>query len=196
MTFAPTSAIVLQWLRDLCAPGEDYERFLAGAAQVPPGCEGLTMLPHFCGTATPTYNPQARGAFAGLTLGHTRAHLARAVLEACACTLQECLEPLQERGIAVRSVRSLGGAARSDLWLQMKADLLGLPVERPACADAASLGAAMLAATGVGQFRQVQDAATAWYREERRFVPQAGRYAVYREVYARYRELYGKLYGG
>ena len=194
MTFAPASAIVLKWLRDLCAPGEDYAAFLAGVAQVPPGCEGLTLLPHFCGTATPTYNASARGAFAGLTLGHTRAHLARAVLEACACLLQECLEPLQERGLSVASVRSLGGAARSDLWLQMKADLLGRPVERPACADAANLGAALLAATGVGQFAQVQDAAQAWYRPARRFDPDASRYEIYRVVYGRYRELYGKLY--
>jgi xylulokinase len=196
MTFAPTSAIVLKWLRDLCAPGEDYESFLAGVAQVPAGCDGLTVLPHFCGTATPTYNAQARGAFAGLTLGHTRAHLARAVMEACACLLQEVLEPLQEGGAQIESVRSLGGAARSDLWLQMKADLLGLPVERPACADAANLGAAMLAATGVGQFAQVQDAARAWYRAERRFAPEERRYEVYRGVYGRYRELYGRLYGG
>lgn len=196
MTFGATSAIVLKWLRDLCAPGEDYDEFLAGVAAVPPGCEGLTMLPHFCGTATPTYNAAARGVFAGLNLGHTRAHLARAVMEACACLLQEVLQPLQESGFEIAAVRSLGGAARSDLWLQMKADLLGRPVERPACADAANLGAAMLAATGVGQFRQVQEAAEAWYRPARTFEPEGARYSVYREVYARYEELYRKLYGG
>ena len=195
MAFAPTSAIVLKWLRDLCAPGEDYEAFLEGVAEVPVGCEGLTMLPHFCGTATPTYNAQARGVFAGLTLGHTRAHLARAVMEACACLLQECLEPLQERGVEVTSVRSLGGAARSDLWLQMKADLLGRTVERPACADAANLGAAMLAATGVGQFATVEEAARAWYRPERVFEAEEGRYEGYREVYGRYKGLYRDLYG-
>ena len=195
MPFAPTSAIVLTWLRDLCAQGADYGEFLAGVEQLPPGCEGLTILPHFCGTATPTFNPQARGVIAGLSLGHTRAHLARAVMEACACLLQECLEPLQERGVAVSDVRSLGGAARNDLWLQIKADLLGLPVERPACADAANLGAAMLAATGVGQFGTVTEAAEAWYRPARRFEPEAARFAAYREVYARYRDVYARLYG-
>ncbi len=195
MTFAPTSAIVLKWLRDLCAPGEDYDSFLQGVAEVPVGCEGLTMLPHLCGTATPTYNASARGAFAGLTLSHTRAHLARAVMEACACLLQECLEPLQERGVEISSVRSLGGAARSDLWLQMKADLLGRPVERPACADAANLGAAMLAATGVGQFAQVEEAARAWYRPERVFAPEEELFGVYREVYGRYKGLYERMYG-
>ncbi len=195
MAFAPTSAMVLKWLRDLVAPGEDYEEFLRDVAEVPVGCEGLTMLPHFCGTATPTYNAQARGVFAGLNLGHARAHLARAIMEACACLLQEVLEPLQEAGVELTSVRSLGGAARSDLWLQMKADLLGRPVERPACSDAANLGAAMLAATGGGQFATVEEAARAWYRPERVFQPEAGKRAAYAEVYGRYRELYGRLYG-
>lgn len=95
----------------------------------------------------------------------------------------------------VSSVRSLGGAARSDLWLQIKADLLGLPVERPACPDAANLGAAMLAATGVGQFEHVAEAAGAWYRPERRFEPEAERLGVYREVYQRYKQWYTRLYG-
>ncbi len=195
MPFAPTSAIVLTWLRDLSGSGGEYSEFLRGVEDIPPGCEGLTVLPHFCGTATPTFNPQARGAIAGIGLGHTRAHLARAVMEACACLLQECLEPLQERGVPVSSVRSLGGAARNDLWLQIKADLLGLRVERPACPDAANLGAAMLAATGVRQFATVAEAAQAWYRPERRFDPQAERFPVYREVYGRYREWYERLYG-
>jgi sugar (pentulose or hexulose) kinase len=78
----------------------------------------------------------------------------------------------------------------------MKADLLGIPVERPACADAASLGAAMLAAAGIGQFPGVREAAEAWYRPERVFEPDASRYAAYREVYERYRRLQERVYGG
>jgi xylulokinase len=93
-------------------------------------------------------------------------------------------------------VRSLGGAAHSDVWLQMKADLLGIPVERPACADAASLGAAMLAAAGIGRFPGIREAAEAWYRPERVFEPDASRLVAYREVYERYRRLQAKVYGG
>lgn len=195
MTFTNTAAVVLKWLRDLLAPAATYADFLTGVEEVPPGCDGLTALPHFAGTGTPCYNQDARGAFAGLTLAHTRAHLARAVMEACACALQECLEPLNTPEMAVTSVRSLGGAARSDAWLQMKADLLGVPIERPANADAASLGAAMLAAVGIGQFAGCTEAADAWYRPAQIFLPDAGRYAAYREVYGRYRELYNALYG-
>ena len=162
---------------------------------MPPGCDGLTLLPHFAGRATPAFNPNARGAFAGLTLAHTRAHLARAILEACACVLQECIAEVGNQGTAVTRVRSLGGAARSDLWLQIKADLLGIPVERPVCSDAASLGAAILAAAGIGAFRSIHEAAEAWYRTATTFEPDGSRHAAYQEVYQRYSALYQKLYG-
>lgn len=196
MAFTYTSAIVLKWFRDLCEPGASYEKFLAGVEAVPPGCDGLTLLPHFAGANTPWCNPDARGAFIGLALGHGRAHLARAIMEACANMLQECLEPIARHGISIFRVRSLGGAAHSDVWLQMKADLLGIPVERPACAEAASLGAAMLAAAGTGRFASIPQAAEAWYRSERVFEPNANRFAAYREGYERYRNLQRKVYGG
>jgi len=195
MAFTSTSAIVLKWLRDMCAPGVSYEEFLTGVEAVPPGCDGLTLLPHFAGANIPWCNPDARGAFVGLTLGHTRTHLARAVMEACTNMLRECLEPIGRHGISISQIRSLGGAAHSDVWLQMKADLLGVQVERPACAKAASLGAAMLAAVGTGRFASVREAAEAWYRSERVFEPDNSRFAAYREVYERYRELQQRVYG-
>lgn len=196
LSFTNTSAIVLKWFRDMCGPGEEYDDFLTGIASIPPGCDGLTILPHFAGgTGTPTYNSEARGAVVGLTLGHTRTHISRAIMESCACMLQECLEPVMEHGLSLDRVRSLGGAARSDAWLQMKADLLGIPVERPACSDAASVGAAALAATGVGQYSSIQEASDAWYRSLRTFEPNPEHHSVYQEVYSRYQELYRKLYG-
>jgi xylulokinase len=195
MSFANTAAIVLKWFRDLCEPGADYDRFLAGVENIPPGCDGLTLLPHFAGTNMPTFDPHVRGAFIGLTVGHTKMHLARAIMEACANLLEECLEPLRRHSISVTQVRSLGGAAHSDVWLQMKADLVGVPVERPACAEAASLGAAMLAAAGIGRFTSVREASEAWYRSERMFEPDASRYNIYREIYERYQQLQKKVYG-
>ena len=194
MPYGNTSAIVLKWFRDLVEPAADYDDFLAGVEQIPPGCDGLTVLPHFAGTGCPTFNPEARGAIVGLTLGHSREHIARAIMEACACMLQELLDPILAHDIEVSSIRSLGGAARSDPWLQMKADLLGVPVERPACTDAASLGAAMFAATGIGQFDSIADAADAWYRADRVVEPNPDRFEAYRQVYARYLDLYERLY--
>lgn len=190
-----SSGLVLKWFRDLCAPGESYDEFLGGVGLIPMGCDGLTMLPHLCGTGTPDFNSSARGAFIGLTPGHTRAHMARAIMEGVCCQLRECVEAIAHTGGAAESVRSLGGAAKSDLWVQMKADMLGLPVERPVCADAASLGAAIMAAAGTGQFSSIQDASLAWYRAERRFEPSPETEAPCREVYESYKGLTTKLFG-
>jgi len=195
MTLAMTSAIVLKWFRDLCAPGEEYKEFLKGVEGVPCGCDGISVIPHFMGTAMPPFNPRVRGAFIGLSLGHTRAHMARAILESCACLLKELLCPITDKGLTVNSVRSLGGAARNDLWMQMKADLLGIGVERPACPDAASLGAAMFAASGTGRFSSIAEASRAWYRSERLFEPEPARHGAYREVYERYKDAMHRLYG-
>jgi xylulokinase len=196
LPFTNTSAIVLKWLRDLCGCGADYGEFLAGVDNIPPGCDRLSVLPHFAGTASPTFNPDARGAFVGLSLGHTRTHMARAVMESCACMLNECLGLIREHGLAFDRVRSLGGAARSDVWLQMKSDMTGVPVERPVCPDAGSLGAAMLAAAGVGQFASIEEASEAWYRPACTFEPEKSRFDAYQEVYKRYLDLYRRLYGG
>ncbi|HUS79944.1 MAG TPA: FGGY family carbohydrate kinase, partial [Armatimonadota bacterium] len=82
LCFAKCTGMLLTWLRDTLAPGESYEALLAEAVEVAPGCEGLTCLPHFSGTATPTFRSDVRGGFVGLTLGHGRGHLVRAVAEA------------------------------------------------------------------------------------------------------------------
>ncbi|MEA3401533.1 MAG: FGGY family carbohydrate kinase [Armatimonadota bacterium] len=195
MPFAPVSAAVLTWFRDLCGEAGGWDEFLAGVEDVPPGSDGLTVVPHFSGTASPTFNPDARGAMVGLTLAHGRAHIARAIMESCACVLRELLEPVTDHGIDLRTVCSLGGAARSDTWLQMKADMLGVPVERPACPEAASLGAAMLAATGTGVFESLQDAADTWYRPSATFQPDPKRAAACAEIHERYLDAYHRLYG-
>ncbi len=194
LPFTPTSAVVLKWLRDLVWPEAPYERLMEEAATVPPGAGGLTVLPHFAGTATPDFLTDARGAILGLTLGHTRAHLIRAVIESCAFMLQECLQAVEDLGVTLGPVRSLGGAARSDLWLQIKADLLNVPVERPACSDAASLGAAILAAPCTGLFKSAQEAASAWYHPAGRFEPRAAQHAIYRALYERYLQVRQDLY--
>lgn len=193
MSYANTSAVILTWLRDLCGQSEeDYARFLAGAAHIAPGCDGLTILPYFSGGAPG--DPEGRGAILGLTLSHRRDHLARAVMEACACMLREHLEPFQQH-MPITTVRSMGGAARSDLWLQIKADLLGLPLERPACQAPANLGAAMLAATGTGQFTTLATAAEAWYKPAAVFSPQPAGQAAYQAIYAQYKHFCQLMYG-
>lgn len=194
MPYANTSGIVLKWLRDLFTEGEPYDNFLADIGRIPIGCEGVTVLPHFCGTASPDFRSEARGAFVGLNLSHTRVHLARAVMESCCCVLKNLLDVVHRHGVDTDVVRCLGGAARSDIWLQMKADVLGTRVERPMCTDAASLGSAMLAAVGTGGCDSLQTASLTWYQKDRVFEPDAARHAAFQEVYLRHLDIYKRLY--
>jgi xylulokinase len=187
MTFANTSAIIMSWLREVCGQGGiPYADFLTGVEAIPPGSDGVIVLPTFSGLGG------TQGAILGLTLRHTRAHLARAVMEACACLLQDCLTPLSA-GDSVATLRILGGAARSDCWLKLFADFTGLPVERPECPSAASLGAAMLAAVAIGRFPDLPSAVLAWYRTERTFAPDLSARAAYAAVYARAHEFAARL---
>ncbi len=89
---------------------------------------------------------------------------------------------------------ALGGGAKSALWLQILADVTGLPVERPACSEAASLGAALLAAVGAGHFTSIEDAATAWYSADRLFEPEAALGPGYEACYERFEKAYTVLY--
>ena len=195
LAFAKTAGIVIRWFRDNFAPGESYEDLFREVASVPIGAEGLSCLPHFSGTATPDFNPSVRGAFSGLTLAHGRAHLARALAESLAFTVRENLE-LLNRAVRIGEVRAIGGGARSDVWLQMIADVTGVPVQRPQTSEAACLGAAALGMVGAGRFTSVAQAARALYRPGRRFEPDTEVRAQYAEAFTRYRALYEALYGG
>ncbi len=197
LSFTQTAAMALTWFRDaLVTDGSGYPQLHDEAASVPPGCDGLLMLPHLTGTASPDFNPYARGAFVGLSLAHRRAHLVRAILEAVAYCLREHIERLSQLAAGAECVRALGGGSRSDLWLQIMADVTGLPLERPVQREAASLGAAIMAAVGVGYYHSLQAAADEFYQTERTFRPNAENSAVYDEMYQRFRRTYELLYGG
>jgi len=118
------------------------------AASVQPGSEGLIILPHCAGAVSPVTNPNARAVAWGFTLAHTKAHWARAIMESIAFLLRDNVETLRDIGCPVTSIASLGGAAASSLWLQIKADALQVPIVVPECPEVTSLGAAMLAKGG------------------------------------------------
>jgi xylulokinase len=195
LAFAKTSGIVLRWFRDNFAPALGYEEVFGEAGSVPVGSGGVTCLPHFAGTGTPTFNPAVRGAFSGLELTHTRAHLARAVVESLTFTIRENLDLLAEAAGGVSELRTIGGGARSDVWLQMIADATGVVVERPATTEAACLGAAILAMAAAGRFKSVAEGSLRLYRADRRFEPNPSLRAGYDEAFRRYRALYESLYG-
>ena len=139
----------LRWLRDATAPGAEFETLVAEAAPWAPGTEGLMFLPYLAGERTPHADPDARGAFSGLTLRHDRGALTRAVLEGVAFGLRDCLELLRRSGRA-ESGGSRAAARRSDEWLRIVASVLELPLERTAAEEGAAYGAALLGGVAAG----------------------------------------------
>jgi len=195
LAYAKTAGLALDWFRSAFCPELSLEELEAMAACVPAGSNGLCVLPHLAGMVSPEPMPQMRGAITGLSLDHGRAELYRAMLEALAFSLRENLELMRAAGLETELIRSVGGAARSDLWAQMQADVAGLPVERPEVTEAAALGGAMLAAAACGEFANLIECCEALYRPAALFRPNRERQALYEEPYARYRALRKRLYG-
>jgi sugar (pentulose or hexulose) kinase len=200
---AIAAGAAVTWFRDTFCQAEMAEAARTGedahaliereAIEVPPGAQGLVFLPYLMGERSPIWDAQAKGAFIGLSLAHSRAHLYRAVLEGVGFALQHNIEagrqsgqPLDDRLIVV------GGAAHSDLWMQIAADITGYPVFTIEEEVEAALGAAMLAALGAGLI----DAATAergWVTLVERARPEPAAQAVYRERFDIYKSLYPVL---
>jgi xylulokinase len=184
----------LDWLGGAVIDGtHSVEELLAEAALVPPGSAGLVFLPYLAGERSPIWDPDARGAFVGLTLGHTRGHLARAVVEAAALALRQVISPIAAAGAAIRELRVSGGPAQSLAWNQLKADVTGLVVAVPRVPETALLGAAITAATGIGAHPDFATATRRMVAIERRLAPDPATRAIYDEVYAVYVELYPAL---
>jgi len=152
------------------------------------------MLPHFDGMISPLPDPGARGAFLNLSLHHTCTDMYRATLEALGYTLNENLDLFRRSGFDINGIRSIGGVAKSDFWLQMIADITGLSIERPVMVEAAVLGAAMIAAVGAGAFSSLEESSEAFHKRERIFTPRPENHAVYKELGKNYVRLYRHVY--
>jgi len=186
----------LRWYRDTFHPGLDYDTLLAcvRTAQVPAGCEGLLFLPYLTGERTPYPDPLARGAFVGLTIRHGEPHLVRAVLEGVAFGLRDSFELMKQAGQKeIAQVRISGGGARSPLWRQILADVLGAELVTVNTTEGAAYGAALLAGVGAGLWPDVDAACQATVRLTGSTAPQAGSVAVYEKIYPLYRQLYPAL---
>jgi len=193
----------LRWFRDtLCeqekaeaaARGVDpYEIITAEAAAAPIGSEGLVFLPYLTGERTPHADPSARGVFVGLGLRHTKAHLARAVMEGVSYGLRDSLEILREMKLPINEVRNTGGGSRSPFWRQMLSDVFRTPLVGMAIDEGAAFGAALLGGVAGGLWADVPAACAATVRT--REPAQAHRHAsaIYNRYYPVYRALYRSL---
>ncbi len=177
----------LAWLRSVV--GGEFAELVGEAESWEPGGEGLTFLPYLTGERTPHADPDARGAFTGLSVRHDRGALVRAVLEGVACGLRDSYD-LVGGG---RRGRVSGGGARSVLWLKIVASVLELPLERVAVEEGAAYGAALLGGVAGGIWSDVHDAVGACVRTHGEVEPVAEWIEPYRELLERYRALYPAL---
>ncbi len=152
-----------QWLRDtICASEKQaaeahglspYELMNELAEQSPPGANCLLFFPYLLGERSPRWNPDARGAYFGLAMSHTRADLVRAALEGISLNLRVILEAFREQGAEIPAMRVIGGGAKGRIWRQILADIFGIPIQRPTLlAEATSLGAALAGGIGAGVY--------------------------------------------
>jgi xylulokinase len=195
-----TGGLLLKWYRDtLCreeeraareAGANPYDVILSGMSDSP---RDLFILPHFVGSGTPSLDPFSKGAIVGLKISTTKSDLTRGIIDSINLEMKCNLERLAANGIPIREIRAVGGGAKSDAWLALKASCFGVPVRRPRVQEAVSLGSAILAGSASGVFSSVAEAADAMVAMGDSFEPDPQLHAIYRAMYAKYRELYGRL---
>lgn len=155
LAWTPTAGIALKWFKNNFCEDFSFRELDGIAEKVSPGSDGLSFLPYLCGSTMPKYDPDARGAFVGLTMEHTRAHAVRAILESVACMLRENIEYMK---LSCDQIRSMGGGATSPLWCQIKADMTSRRIVTLKNKETACLGSAILAGVGAGIFDSVRSA--------------------------------------
>jgi xylulokinase len=175
------------WLRGVFAA--DFADLEEEAVHWPPGSEGLLFAPYLTGERTPHPDPDARGAFVGLSVRHDRGALWRAMLEGVAYGLRDSLDLLRELGVRPERGRVSGGGARSELWLRILASALGMPLETTESEEGSAFGAALLAGVRAGVFSDADDAVMRCVRPRRRIEPEWD----YDDGYQRFRRLYPTL---
>lgn len=203
LPWCQTAGMVLKWFRDEFCQEEVklarkkrmdvYDILTEKAEKIAPGSEGLIMLPHLSGTACPEFNPSAKGVWFGFTLKHTKAHFIRSIMEAIAYMLKGNIKLLENLGVKVEEIRSLGGGAKSRLWCQIKADTIQKPIITLKESESACLGAAILAGIGSNIFKNFEEATEKMVRLKEKILPQSKNFKLYEKNYQSYLCIYQNL---
>jgi len=197
MVLNQSGGLVLRWYRDTFCQAEVLRAEREGAsaydlilADAPTDPSPVIVLPHLSGSGTPWFDTASKGAILGLTFGTTRRDIAKAILEGLTFELRVNLDLLRQGGVVINELRAIGGGARSELWLQLKADILGVPVVAPEVTEAACLGAALLAGVGAGVYPDAVQAAASVFKPARTYRPNPERQELYNRRYEVYRSVY------
>jgi xylulokinase len=198
--WSSTGGALLRWFRDNFAEAELAEAQRTGrsvydliVAQAAPGPSPVLILPHFVGTGTPWMDPASKGAILGLDLSTTRGQVIKAMLDSVSYETKLSLDAMEAAGVPVRELRAFGGGARSETWLQTKADIYGKPVVAMDVAEAPCLGVALLAGVATGVFDSVDAGLAQMVSPGRTYEPDMALHARYMEKAARFARVYPAL---
>ncbi|MFT0848363.1 FGGY family carbohydrate kinase [Actinomycetaceae bacterium L2_0104] len=170
-----------------------YEILNSRAEDIPIGSDGVVVLDHFQGNRSPFSDPYSRGAIMGLTLSHNENHLYRAVLESVCFGTRTIFDTFREKGLDPTTVMVSGGPTKSEFWMQMHADVTGVPMSLPSNTEGPLMGGAILASVGAGLYESIGDAAKAMVSVARTIEPRQDAYEEYDFYHQRYLELYSAL---
>ena len=189
--FSYTGGAVIQWCMETVGKSESYDSMEAAYDRDEP--TGLLVLPHFAGAATPYMDTGSKGAILGLTTATTPGEIYRACMEGVAYEMRLNYEALSGSGIHFEKLNATGGGAKSKVWMQMKADVLNLPITALKTSEAGTVGSAMLTGIAVGVYQDLQDAADHMVQETDTYYPRPEMYEKYMKVYGRYKQVYNAV---
>jgi len=195
-----TGGCLLRWFRDTFGQQDIAEAERQGVdpyeiilGSLPDEPTRILLLPHFGSTGTPHLDPNPTSAVIGLDLATKREEFIKAILEGITLEIKLNLHLMKEAGMEVKELRAIGGGAKSEKWLQLKADIFDREVVSLDVSEAASLGVAMLAGVAVGEYKDVQEAVELLVKEKKRFFPNREKVEQYEEKFEKYRKLYPLL---
>jgi xylulokinase len=200
-----TTGASLRWFRDSFGFQETYTKktsldpyvyFEELASKVSVGSDGLCFYPYLMGSRVPKFNDHAKGVFFGITLSHTKGHFVRSIFEGIAFQYAEAIGLAEKLGIKIKEVSIVGGEARSNLWNQIKTNVLARPISKPKVEEAAALGSAILASVGTGTYKTVGKAVDQMVTSAKTYQPHGRSVAAYRVAYKRYQNVYHAIEKG
>jgi xylulokinase len=188
------AGVLVKWFRDTFAAADEppagTDIYAMLDREMPEAPTNLLVLPHFDPPMWPVHMADTSGIIAGLKSDTTRGEILKSIMECETFYFADSLLALEKLGVETREFMATGGGARSDAWLQIKADIFGVPFVRPRISEGSLVGAAMLAGIATGVYGSAAEAVDVFVKRERRFEPDAGRHAIYKEKLGLYRELF------
>lgn len=194
------AAGVYRWFRDEIATlekayADEYKKDVYKVLnelieKTPPGSKGLVFLPYLASATAPRWNPNARGTIVGLTFAHDRSCLARSFIEGITLEMKDIITSMFNSGIKIETIHIMGGPTRSKLWNQIQSDMYNRTVKTLKVADAAALGAAILAGVGIGIFKDIREGVSAMVKVDKKYEPIKENAKLYDELYKIYCRIY------